>query len=113
MCAWISAITKSFLILPKDKGCVYMCVLSRVWLFDPMDHDPPGSSVHGVFQARILEWVAISFSRRFSQPRDWNHISVSPAWQMDFLLLAPPRTPQESVKGYINLKMTLGVRYKV
>ena len=33
----------------------------------------PGSSVHGIFQARILEWVAISFSRRSSQSRDWTH----------------------------------------
>ena len=31
-------------------------------LFDPMDYSPPGSSVHGILQARILEWVAISFS---------------------------------------------------
>ena len=31
-------------------------------LFNPMDWSPPGSSVHGIFQARILEWVAISFS---------------------------------------------------
>ena len=39
-------------------------------LCQPMDCSPPGSSVHGIFQARILEWVAISFSRRSSQPRD-------------------------------------------
>ena len=39
-------------------------------LWDPMDCSPPGSSVHGIFQARILEWVAISFSRRSSWPRD-------------------------------------------
>ena len=32
-------------------------------LCDPMDYSPPGSSVHGIFQARVLEWVAISFSR--------------------------------------------------
>ena len=36
---------------------------------DPMDCSPPGSSVHGIFQARVLEWVAISFSRGSSQPR--------------------------------------------
>ena len=36
---------------------------------------PPGSSVHGIFQARILEWVAISFSRRSSWPRDWTRVS--------------------------------------
>ena len=37
---------------------------------DLMDCSPPGSSVYGIFQARILEWVAISFSRGSSQPRD-------------------------------------------
>ena len=40
-------------------------------LCDPMDCSPPGSSVHGILQARILEQVAISFSRGSSQPRDW------------------------------------------
>ena len=41
----------------------------------PMDYSLPGSSVHGILQARILEWVAISFSRVSSQPRDWNCVS--------------------------------------
>ena len=41
-------------------------------LCDPMDCSPPGSSVHGILQARILEWVAIPFSRGSSQPRDQN-----------------------------------------
>ena len=39
-------------------------------LCDPMDFSLPGSSIHGIFQARILEWVAISFSRGTSPPRD-------------------------------------------
>ena len=39
-------------------------------LCDPMECSPPGSSVHGILQARILEWVTILFSRRSSQPRD-------------------------------------------
>ena len=39
-------------------------------LCDPMDCSPPGSSVHGILQARIVEWVAISFSRGYSRPRD-------------------------------------------
>ena len=39
-------------------------------LCDPMNCNPPGSSVHGILQARVLEWVAISFSRGSSQPRD-------------------------------------------
>ena len=42
---------------------------------NPMDRSPLGSSVHGILQARILEWVAISFSRRFSWPRDQTHLS--------------------------------------
>ena len=40
-----------------------------------MDSNPPDSSVHGISQARILEWVAISFSRGSSRPRDWTHVS--------------------------------------
>ena len=45
-------------------------------LCDPMDCSLLGSSVHGIFQARVLEWVAISFSRRSSQPRDWTPVSL-------------------------------------
>ena len=46
-------------------------LLSHVQLYDTMDCSPPGSSVHGILQARILEWVAISFYKGSSQPRDW------------------------------------------
>ena len=42
---------------------------------DPMDSSPPGSSVHGILQARILEWVAISSSSGSSRPRDQTDIS--------------------------------------
>ena len=49
--------------------------LSRVRLCDPVDCSPPGSSVHGILQARVLEWVAISFSRGSSQPRDRTRVS--------------------------------------
>ena len=44
-------------------------------LCDPVDCSPPGSSVHGILQARILEWVAISFSRGSSWPRDGSQVS--------------------------------------
>ena len=54
--------------------CVCVCVFSHfscVWLFcDPMDYSLPGSSVHGILQARILEWVTMPSSRGFFQPRD-------------------------------------------
>ena len=48
---------------------------SCLTIYDPVDCSLPGSSVHGISQASILEWVAISFSRGFSQPRDRTQVS--------------------------------------
>ena len=45
-------------------------------LNNSLDYSPPGSSVHGIFQARILEWVAIFLSRGSSQPRDRTQVSL-------------------------------------
>ena len=45
-----------------------MCALLPPTLYLPMDYSPPGSSIHGIFQARTLKWVAISFSRGSSPP---------------------------------------------
>ena len=53
--------------------CVCVCVHSHVQFF--VTPCPPGSSVHGIFQVRILDWVAISYSRGSSQPTDQTHIS--------------------------------------
>ena len=50
-----------------DESCPTLC--------DPMDCSPPGSSVHGILQARILQWVAIAFSRGSSSPRDQTQVS--------------------------------------
>ena len=44
-------------------------------LCDPVDCSPPGSSAHGILQARVLEWVAISFSRESSRPRNQTQVS--------------------------------------
>ena len=52
-----------------------VCAQSCLILCDPVDCSPPGSSVYGIFQARILEWVTISYSRGSSWPRDWIHVS--------------------------------------
>ena len=52
-----------------------MCAQSCLTLCSPMDCSSPGSSVHGIFQERILEWVAISFSRGSSWPRDCTRVS--------------------------------------
>ena len=48
---------------------------SSLTICDPMDCSLPGFSVHGIFQARVLEWVAISFSRGSSGPRDRTQVS--------------------------------------
>ena len=58
-------------------GYVLNC-FCRVQLCNPMDCSLPGSSVHGILQARILKWVAISFSRGFSWPRDQTQVSCIP-----------------------------------
>ena len=59
-------------------GVVCICVLSScTTLCNPMGCSPPVSSVHGIFQARILEQVAISFSRDSSQPRERTRISCT------------------------------------
>jgi len=66
------------------------CVLSRSDVSDScdlMDYSPPGSTVHGVFQARILERVAISYSRESSQLRDQTPASHFLHWQADSLPL--------------------------
>ena len=74
----------NFYLLAQQSAHVIM--LHGKWVFvaqsypilcDPMDWSPPGSSVHGILQARILEWVAISSSRESSWPRDWTLISCT------------------------------------
>ena len=63
-----------FLVLSRKKVKV-LVTQSRPALCEPMDYSPPGSSVHGIFQPRILEWVAIPFSRESSQSRDQSQVS--------------------------------------
>ena len=69
------------------QSCLILC--------DPLDCSLPGSSVRGIFQARILEWVAISFSRGSSWSRDWTQ---SPTLQADTLPSEPPGKPKFSLK---------------
>ena len=69
---WLFVVFFLFLLLVSvlvAQSCPTLC--------DPMDCSPPGSSVHEIFQARILEWVAISFSRGSSQPRDQTRVSCT------------------------------------
>ena len=62
-------------------------------LCDPMNHGLPGSSVHGILQARILEWVAVSYSRGSSQPRGQTHVSCVSCIAGGFFTPEPPGKP--------------------
>ena len=55
--------------------CMCLVAQSCPTLWDPIDCSPPGSFVHWILQSRILEWVAISFSRGSFLPRDWIQVS--------------------------------------
>ena len=66
---------------------------SCLTLCDLMDCSPPGSSVHGILQARILEWDAISFSRGYCSPRNLSCISCILALQADSSPLWLPGKP--------------------
>ena len=72
---------------------ISICAQSCSTLCDPMDCSPPGSCVHGILQARILEWVAISSSRGTSWPRKRTASPVSTAWQADYLPAEPLGKP--------------------
>ena len=62
---------------PRDPKVKVLVTQSCLTLCDPVDCSRPGSPVHGILQVRILEWVAIPFPRRFSQPRDRTRISCT------------------------------------
>ena len=65
----------------RAQSCLTFC--------DSMDHSPPGSSVHGIFQARILEWVAMSSGNLLNSGIE----SVSPKLQADSLPLSHQESP--------------------
>ena len=81
---------RGHLLIPQ-RGCVLSQGLSCPTLCDPLDCSLPGSSVHGILQARILAWVAVPSSRGSSPPRDQIPVSRSPALAGSFFTIAPPQ----------------------
>ena len=75
--------TKEILFL-EGENCNFLCASAHAQLCptlcNPMDFNSLGSSVHGVLQARILEWLAISYSRGSSLPSGWTHVSCIGRW---------------------------------
>ena len=78
----------AFLPRISEMYCCCLVAKLRQTLWDPTDWIPPGSSLHGTSQARILEWVVISFSRGSSQSRDRTHLLSILHWQVDSLSLS-------------------------
>ena len=102
----------SSIIKYSRKAFVYMpaCMLSYfsfVWLCDPMECSLPGSSVHRILQARLLEWVAMPSSRVSSQPRDWTCFSCLLHWQAGSLRLVPPGKPSALILPQVKLNSQL------
>ena len=85
--------------------CNLICVYILIWhnicsftqlcliLCDLIDCSPVGTSVCGIFQARVLEWVVISSSRGSSWPRDWTHTPSALALAAGFFTTVPPEKP--------------------
>ena len=86
--------TVNFINFCKNGMSSWSVVQSCPTLCDPMDSSLPGSSVQGILQERVLEWVAISFSRGSSQNRD---PTSSPTLQADSLPSESPENPKQLV----------------
>ena len=79
-----------------------MCAQLYPTLCNPMDRNPPGSSDHGVFQARVLGWVAISYSRRSSLLWDWTHVSCISYIDRQILFHCATQESQSLIKVGLN-----------
>ena len=80
--------------------CVCLVPQSCLTLCNPMERSLPGSSVHGILQARIVEWVTISFCRASSQPRDQTQVSCIAGW---FFTVWTTREAWHSTEIYLNI----------
>ena len=74
---WNPVIALHLYLYCEVKVKVLVALTLRLTLCERMDCSLPGSSVHGILQPRILEWVAISFSRGSSRPKDWTQFSIA------------------------------------
>ena len=87
--------------------CVGSVTQSCLTLCSPMDYSLPGSSVHGISQVIILEWVSISFSRGSFWLRDWTHISCIGRWVLyHWATREAPITEGESELSHVRLFVT-------
>ena len=97
--------------------CLYKEVLSHLshvrLLVTLWSDSPPGSSVRGILQARVLEWVAIPFSRASSRPRDGTQVSCGACRAGGFFTAEPPGKPQCKEEELANQQMRETNRSKI
>ena len=86
--------------------CACAQLASHVQLCDQMDRSPPGSSVHGISQAKVLEWAAVSSSRTFPDPGKELCLLSLLHWQVDSLPLAPCGDPPPHI---LDINPLLGI----
>ena len=98
-CGWTFKLLPYFGYCKGQDEHACECAQSQPALWDPIDCSPPGSSVHGILQARILEWVAVSFSRGSSPPRDRPSSLGLLHWQVDSLPRHPLGSPHDECRG--------------
>ena len=98
LCSWYWVKVKVLV----TQSCLTLC--------HPMDCSPPGSSVHGILQARILGWVDIPFSRRPSQPRGQTQVSSITS---RFFTIWTPRKPLVLGKPDIFLTQTIFKSFQI
>ena len=96
----IEANNKTFSAAKSLQSCPTLC--------DPIDGSPPGSSVHGIFQARVMEWGTTAFSKTFSVILNmwllltawWKEMGCNICWDLSFPALICGRCPKQRSRGY-------------
>ena len=91
----------------KESEVAKLCLT----LCNPTDGSLPGSSIHGIFQARKLEWVAIAFCRRSSWPGDWPRISRIADRRFTFWATGEAAGPPG--KSKLSLLLTIIIEYGI
>ena len=112
---WVSCrqhIYRSYFCIHSVSLCLLLLLLSRVscvrLLWDPIDGNPSGSSVPGVLQARILEWVAISFSNACTHAK-WlqSYLTVRPHGQQPTRLPCPQDSPDKNTLEWVAISFSI------
>ena len=94
MASWVLILASPLSVFESICPVCAKSLQSRLTLCDPLDCSPPGSSVHGIIQVRILEWVAMPSSRKSSLTQGSNlHVLCLLHWQASPLPQAPPGKP--------------------